>query len=433
MSITTTPSTPKLKTGVSRYRSTTWARQALKASVLLCLTASAQGSEIVFADVLVTKKTPAQLIHGSGEYQFSDEQPLERGLNPYGLYLTLNRQESLEDNGSRQSLGLEWELFEDGWYEKKKRLNQLKMQTAIGELQRKRDIAGYNEAAVSAYLNSVTLTVKHFYAEKLLNLIAPLVARRKSQMDNGFATITDVSDMELKLRKAQLQLQQTQQSQPVKLSADYAQLGNTISAKALNPSAELCSAVDRLPAVSVHDAFANLSETEHSYWEDVDLSIFMEYRDIQRQDAQLNNSDVILEGYVAGIDLKLPLFTAKAAQKESKTRSAQHRYNKIDTMTAMENSCQGAIRKFYFAQEQVLVLEAEYENLVLRRKSAERKSQADLPGHEKNYEREVELLDYLILLKEEQVLVSRVQALAHLIKISRYHPSGELSSLLAIP
>lgn len=402
--------------------------------MLLYLVASnAQASDIVFADALVSEDSPTQLIQGLSEHHLSDGQTSESDLNPYGLYFSLNRQESLEDNGSRQSLGLEWELFEDGWYEKKKQLTRQQMQTAISQLQRERDLTKHNEAAVGAYLNSVTLTVKHFYAEKLLDLLEPLVAKRKRQMNNGFATQTDVQDMVLKLRKARLQQRQTQQARPAKLSAEYARLGNAISSTKLKSSPDICGSVDTLPAVRVYDAFADFSETEHSYWDDVSFSVFMEYRDIERQDTQLADGDVILEGYVAGIDFKLPFFTPSAAKKQSRVRSAHHRYNKLDTVKGLTNSCHEAIRVFNFSQEQVLVLEAEHENLLLRRKAAQRKAQADLPGHEENYEREVELLDYLILLKEENIILSRIQALTDLLEIRRYHPSGEVAALTARP
>jgi len=400
---------------------------------LLCLAANTQASDLVFADALVTEATAAQMVQEPGEHHYSEQRASERDLNPYGLYLSVSRHESLEDNGSRQTLGLEWELFENGWYEKKKQLTRQQMQTTISELQRERDLTRHNEAALGAYLNSVTVTVKHFYAEKLLSLLEPLVVKRKRQMDNGFATQTDLKDMELKLRKARLQQRQTQQARPAKLSTEYARLGNDIGSTTLKPSSEICNRLEKLPSVRIYDAFADLSEKEHSYWDDVGVSVFMEYRDIERQDAQLGDGDVILEGYVAGIDLQFPFFTASSAQKESRARSAHHRYNKIDTMRSLENSCQDAIRAFNFSQEQVLVLEAEHENLLLRRKAAQRKAEADLPGNEENYEREVELLDYLILLKEENIILGRIQALANLLKIRRYHPSGELSALSTGP
>lgn len=423
----------KIRHGIDGSSSNT--RRAFKTGLflLLCLTARAQGSDLVFAEALVTEQPPEQLIQGLSQERFSAAGQQERDLNPYGLYLSLNRQESLEDNGSRQSLGLEWELFEDGWFEKKRRLTQQERQNAIGQLQRERDLNIHNEQARDAYLNQVTSTIKHHYAEKLLELLGPLFTKRKQQMENGFATLTDVSDVELKQRKAQLQLQQTRKAQPVKLSADYARIGNTISGTALKPSKAICGSVETLPSVSVHDAFADLTDNAHSYWDDVDLSVFMEYRDIQRQDTQLSDEDAILEGYVAGINLRLPFFTAKAAQKQSKVRSSYHRYNKIDTIKSLANSCREAIRVFRFSQEQLLVLEAEHDNLLLRRNAAQRKAQADLPGNEENYEREVELLDYLILLKEENILVGRIQTLANLMKIRRYHPSGEVSALIASP
>lgn len=184
-------------------------------------------------------------------------------LKPFnGLYATGQADHALDDSrlGGRYSVGLEWELYDQGRAESRRQLERLRADNKAQYLQMLRDQQARqlqeNLLAVEQMRNRLLATLY----EREAAAVQPLLARRKQALAAGRITKAEFAEIEYKAERASLRSRHYGATKDIVVYPQARELVNHIESVVLRPEAELAElAAARSPEVQLQAVLAQRS------------------------------------------------------------------------------------------------------------------------------------------------------------------------------
>lgn len=331
------------------------------------------------------------------------------GLAPFnGLYLSGSADESLSGK-RRYSFGAEYELYNQGRDESRKRLDRARIENKAQFLQQLRD--GEQRQAQESLLavEQMRNRLLALLYEREAQAIQPVLARRRQELAAGRATRAEVAEIEYKAERAALRRAHYAGAPEVLVYPEAQTLINRIESVMLRPTAELLElAVTRSPDYQLQTLLVNRADTLPSLRDNLSVRLYVERaREFDR--APYN---------IAGVRVRVPLGDdGPRAQAEQAARNA-YAGQQASVRTSLEQKLALLADQFRLRQNDMLLLQAE--NRLLRTRSELACWRIDLPvttiGGDPD--REVEEMVLLLHEKQREILSARLDALEALTQIT---------------
>ena len=353
--------------------------------------------------------TGANLAESGRERQREDFFARLEGLAPFnGLYVSGLSNVSTQGQG-RYSFGLEWELYNQGRDEARKRLDRARLESKTQYLQLQRD-AGQRQ--LQEQLLAVDQMRNRLFAllyEREAAAIGPVLERRRLELASGRATRAEVAEIEYKAERAALRRAHYAGSSDVLVYPQAQELINRIESVVLRPNPELLDlAVARSPEYQLQGLLATRADYLPSLKDNLSLRLYLERG--KEFDRSPQN--------VAGVRIRVPLGHDNGVADAEQAARAAHLEQQESVKTGLRQRLILLADRLRLKQNDMRLLQAE--NRMLRTKAELACYRVDFPVSSipGDPERAVEEMTLLLHEKQREILAARLDVLEVLTEIS---------------
>ena len=331
------------------------------------------------------------------------------GLAPFnGLYVS-GLSDVAQDGQGRYSIGLEWELYNQGRDEARKRLDRARVEGKTQYLQQLRDT---EQRQLQEQLLAIDQMRSRLFAllyEREAAAIRPVLERRRQELAAGRATRADVAEIEFKAERAALRRANYAGASEVLVYPQAQELINRIESVVLRPNPELVDrAVARSPDYQLQGLLAGRGDSLPTLKDNLSLRLYVE-RSKEFQRGPQN---------IAGVRIRVPIGSdGGVSDAEQAARSAY-----LDQQESIRAGLQQKLvllaDRLRLKQNDMRLLQAE--NKLLRTKADLACYRLDFPVRNLggDPDREVEELTLLLHEKQREILAARLDVLEVLTEIS---------------
>ncbi|MFC5499523.1 hypothetical protein ACFPOE_18400 [Caenimonas terrae] len=331
------------------------------------------------------------------------------GLAPFdGLYVATTS-DVAQDGQTRYSFGLEWELYNQGRDEARKRLDRARIEGKTQYLQQLRDVEQRQLQENLLAVDQMRNRLLALLYEREAAAIRPVLERRRAELAAGRATRADVAEIEFKAERAALRRAYYAGTSDVLVYPQAQELINRIESVVLRPNPELVDrAVARSPDYQLQGLLASRGDYLPTLKDNLSLRLYMERsKEFERGPQNIVGARVRVPlGSDGGVrDAEQAARTGYLEQQESIRAGLQQRL----TMLA---------DRLRLKQNDMRLLQAE--NKLLRTKADLACYRLDFPVRNiaGDPDREVEELTLLLHEKQREILSARLDVLEVLTEIS---------------
>lgn len=387
-------------------------RLRLAGSLCTSMTSQALTSQLV--PPLSSTASPANSVHGAMAARLEEQRDSHfarlEGLVPFnGVYVTGAADQSFMDNhGSRYSVGLELELFDQGRREARRTLDRLKLEGRTQYVQVLRDLEQRqlqeNLLAVEQMRNKLLATLYQREAAA----VRPVLERRRHELAAGRATRADVAEVEYKAERAALRSQHYGSLRDVLVYPQSQELINRIEDVRLQPHEELLArAAERSADIQLQGLLAERNAFLPSVKDNTSVRLFLERaKDFDRSPYN-----------VAGVRLRVPLGDDSVRDAVAESAAALHRDQQESLRAALSQKLALLAERLRLKQNDMRLLQAE--NRLVRQKAELACYRLDHPVSTlPDADREVEELTLRLWEMQREILTARLDVLQVLTEIS---------------
>ena len=331
------------------------------------------------------------------------------GLAPFnGLYLSGLGNVS-QDGQARYAFGLEWELYNQGRDEARKRLDRARIDGKTQFLQQQRDVEQRqlqeNLLAVGQMRNRLLALLY----EREVGAIQPVLERRRQELAAGRATRADVADIEFKAQRAALRRAHYSGSSDVLVYPQAQELINRIESVVLRPTPELVDrAVSRSTDYQLQGLLAGRGDFLPTLKDNLSLRLYLERsREFERGPQN-----------VAGVRIRVPLGSDRGVRDAEQVARMAYLEQQDSIRAGLQVKLALLADRLRLKQNDMRLLQAE--NRLLRTKAELACYRLDFPvrGVAGDPDREVEELTLRLHEQQREILAARLDVLEVLTEIS---------------
>ncbi len=331
------------------------------------------------------------------------------GLAPFnGLYVSGLTDVSQEGQG-RYAVALEWELYNQGRDEARKRLDRARLEGKAQYLQQLRDTEQRqlqeNLLAVEQMRNRLLALLY----EREVAAIRPVLERRRQELAAGRATRGDVAEIEFKAERAALRRAHYAGSRDVLVYPQAQELINRIESVVLRPNPELVDrAVARSTEYQLQGLFASRGDSLPTLRDKLSVRLYLERsKEFERG---LQN--------VAGVRFRIPIGEDRGVKDAEQAARGAYLEQQESIKTGLQTKLVLLADRLRLKQNDMRLLQAE--NQLLRTKAELACYRLDFPvrGIGGDPDREVEELTLKLHEQQREILAARLDVLEVLTEIS---------------
>jgi hypothetical protein len=331
------------------------------------------------------------------------------GLAPFnGLYVSGLSDVSTEGQG-RYAFGLEWELYNQGRDEARKRLERAKIEGKTQYLQLQRDTEQRQLQEQLLAVEQMRNRLLALLYEREATAIRPVLERRRQELAAGRATRAELAEIEYKAERAALRRAHYAGSTDVMVYPQAQELINRIESVVLRPNMELVDrAVARSPEYQLQGLLATRANYLPTLKDDLSLRLYLE-RSKEFERVPQN---------VAGVRIRVPIGHDRGVQDAEQAARAAYLEQQESIKAGLSQKLVLLADRLRLKQNDMRLLQAE--NRMLRTKAELACYRLDFPVSSigGDPDRQVEELTLLLHEQQREILNARLDVLEVLTQIS---------------
>ncbi|MDB5946801.1 MAG: hypothetical protein JWQ33_1827 [Ramlibacter sp.] len=325
-----------------------------------------------------------------------------------GLYVSGVSDVSIDGQG-RYSFGLEWELYNQGRDEARKRLDRARLEGKTQYLQLLRDT---EQRQLQEQLLAVEQMRNRLLAvlyEREAAAIRPVLERRRQELANGRATKAELAEIEYKAERAALRRAHYAGTSDVLVYPQAQELINRIESVVLLPNPELVDrAVSRSPDYQLQGMLARRGDYLPTLKDNLSLRLYVERaKEFERGPQN-----------VAGVRIRGPLGDDRGVQDAELAARTAYLEQQESVKTALQQKLVLLADRLRLKQNDMRLLQAENRMLRTKAELACYRLDFPVPSIAVDPDRDVEELTLLLHEKQREILSARLDVLEVLTQIS---------------
>jgi hypothetical protein len=215
-----------------------------------------------------------------------------------GIYFRSDAAQDLDSGDTDLIYRLEWDLFKNGRYERKKDLEKRRHQKELQTLQMLNDVNLHRLNEQLDGIEFLAQAVHYHQARELTVLLADILLRRRVQLEKGYITRDDFDSIQFKYRQAELKKKLYDTGRKAALDASLHDLLNCVECAdliALDQAQQ--AAIEQAYSLKIQQNLIERAEYARSWADDLSLNLYLErhndFNDSSRNDA--------------GVEVKVPI------------------------------------------------------------------------------------------------------------------------------
>ncbi len=261
----------------------------------------------LFSSSMVKKKTAVQPDNRSMQQIMTELNTVEKqyidllneGSSATGLYATGEYDNDFRNGEDKYYGRLELRLFNDGYFEERRKENKKILQTRLELLQVNRDMnaRALEDELYSLYTMENMVHALHSHAR--MQILTKIVPKRSAAEENGYTTTTDILEIRHALKTAEREYEFYSSREHNKLSPELAAVLNTIENAQLKDTATLESLSKKnSQTMAIQDVFLKRAKQFPTWSDNLAVDLF----------AGRRKEFFETERNYAGIKLEVPLY-----------------------------------------------------------------------------------------------------------------------------
>lgn len=338
----------------------------------------------------------------------------------YGLFAVGSYNHDTLNTETRYVAGLEWRIFNDGYFEAVRRDSQKILQTQLEFYQMRQDMMARRLDEDLFNLNAVENRVNLAYHQEKAAILETVVEKRRRQLEQGYTTRLDVFNLERQLREA---------------SHDAAYYRGTKLAGIDSKQRELLNDLENI-RLKPADYLKGLAES-HSY------QLKIQDNFIARSDSfptWIDNFSVNLEaGYTheyydrdrntVGIEIEMPLSFNTDRASLVATQKRIYRYQQEAVARRLHQQVDSLSSFYNFQRQRLLAQQDALLMLLEMRQDNQRKEEHSLQKFEDDPARNLELLEVQLIDARYEALLTRLKLYESILKLFALIQGPEITAL----
>ncbi len=339
-----------------------------------------------------------------------------------GVYATAQLERSADDGGDESLLALEWELFDEGWYEANKDLDKKKIETKVQFFQMLRDLRIHEHNERTHRLKVLGNTVHLYQAQKRHKILERLLPKYAQRLESGYATMAEFQRVAYQYRRSRIDLTHYSGLTRSKLSPTEFTLLNNIERFALKDNRALAElAMLNSYDLALQDLFIDRSEFFPNWLDDLSVRLYMEYDENPVSRDREN---------IFGLQVRIPLNLDRGRNGLIDIEKAAYRDQQRAIKLRIGQRIDSISESFRFQQKRIESISSEHRFLKTQWKLQEERARHTLAALPAVPEKTIEVLELELNQKQEDVLLARLKAYAELLTLEHLVAPESLRDLV---
>lgn len=383
-------------------------------------------SNVLFDSSYGTKNNPSELntLSRNNEKSALKVQELLQDDSPFlGLYLRVEGRESLDSDYYDRRVGIDFELFENGYYQSLREMQNKRQESRLETLQQRNNI---QLKQVDANLHQITLN-KNFVKRRLQRrqtaLLYALKETQQRQLENALITKAQFAEIDLALKQSLLLEEYTSNAKTSAIQENWINwLNNLENLKLKSVEKMLPNALARSTQLKIQDLMIERTENHPGYLDNLKLKVFYE----QRDDSRLN----VDKESVIGLQARIPIDFNFSRSQLVNERKESYKMQKHAVAVRLQQKLESLSSQFYFKQSSLKHLINKYALLEEERQQAIQQLQLDLTGLTYTPEDRLNRLALERVKLQQELLILRLDTFAILLHLMHTSHHDEVDSLI---
>lgn len=340
-----------------------------------------------------------------------------------GLYLRVEGKKSLDSDYFDKRVGIDFEIFENGYYESYRENLKKRQESQLENLQQQNNIQLKALDATFHRLNLMKNLVNRKLQRKQTALLYALKENNKRQLEQSLITKSQFSEIELALKQSILLEQYTQKAAIEKIPEDWLIWLNNIENLELKASSKLIEmALERSVDAKIQDLMIARSDNHPGYLDNLKVKVFYEQRDDSRLTVDKES--------VIGLQARIPIdFNASRNELVTLKKNSYRLQKRVITERLMQK-VDSLKNQFFYQQSKLQHLLNQHQALEVQRLEAVQQLQVDLTGLRYTPENTLNRLALEKVKSQQAILLARLDNLALLKHLQSTVGSSQLDQLL---
>lgn len=221
-----------------------------------------------------------------------------------GIYATSDLTAELGGSEYGYALGLEWEIFDQGYYESKRDTAKTKIERELRYFQLLQQMLNRKLQEEIGYLHNLEAKIDLVSGRRLEQFSSEILSSLEIRLEQGLALQTEVDEWRYRKRSAKQTVEFHQLGKTASLSSESKVLLNRIERLKLKPIPELfLHAQERSIALKIQQTFIKMGQFFPDWKENLQVKLFVEQRKPYSGFSGSNNDS----NQVAGVRVRLPI------------------------------------------------------------------------------------------------------------------------------
>jgi hypothetical protein len=345
---------------------------------------------------------------------------LEANRSSYGLFARGAYNRDILNFETRQSAGLEWRIFNDGYFEAVRRDSQKILQTQLEFYQLREDMIARKLDEDLDQLATIENQVNLAYAEEKATALAALHTKRSRQLQYGYTTALDLLNIDRQLSAARLSAAYYRGTARNGVSGEQRDLLNDLERIGLKSDEELSQLAEaNSNQLKIQDNFIARSDFFPSWTEAIAVNLGAGYtHEYYGRDRS-----------ALGIEIEIPLTFNPGRDALVDTQKRIYRYQKEAVTRRLRHQVEKHRSFFRFQQQRLLAQLDNLSLLLAMRKDNLRKEQGSLQKFEDDPARNLELLEVTLIDARYEALLTRLKLYEMVLKLLSLTQGSEITSV----
>ncbi len=340
----------------------------------------------------------------------------------WGIYFRSDAARDVDSGDSDLTYRLEWDLFRQGRYERKKELEKKRHQNELQTLQMLNDVNQHRLHEQLDGIEFLSRAVQYHQAEELSALLADILHRRKAQLEKGYITRDDFDHIRFKYRQAELQKQLCSAGRKAALEASLHDLLNCVECVdliALDRAQQ--AAIEQAYALKIQQRLAERAQYARSWADDFSLNLYVERHEDFNADTRSN----------VGFEVEIPIhWDARRSPLIDQEKRLYQKQTAVLTRRIMTN-----VEKLYdffaFQQVRIRMLLLELEKIEQRKLYEQMRAQRSLEDLDYTPERSLDRIRMESIDLRYEAVQTRLKLYEILVKIAALTHADHPRDLIA--
>lgn len=381
------------------------------------------GETFLAADAQESQRTIQVIINDIKVVEKKYLENLEDGRSSHGLFAVGSSAYDTQNDETRAGIGLEFRLFNDGYFEAVRRDSEKMLQAQLEFYQMQQDMIGRKLDEDLYFLARIENRLNLDYHQEKTAALAVLLDKRRRQLAHGYTTALDIGNLERQLRDQQSTVDFYRTIEHDRLGRQLRDFLNRIERVHLKPIKDLSDAVQaRSPQLRIQDNFVARSEFLPSWSDQIAVNF----------EAGYNQEYSERERHFIGVRVEVPLTLDSDRSSLVETQKRIYRLQKEAVGRRLMQQLKQLCSFFGFQQQRLLAQQDTLEFLLHTREVDSAKESDSLQKFADDPTRSLELLELQIIDARYEAMRIRLKLYEVVLKLLALTQSAEITELFEI-